>query len=101
MNSDVPHRGWFRVANLHQELDRLSKSGDSLAGFFEGPNVFHASFAIPLCLPNDTYMTKSVMCLWLSWRPMNLCRLSSFLGLKNTCQWMFRVKDKLMHILGS
>jgi len=102
MSSDEPHRGVVqRVTNLHQELDRLSKSGDGLMGFFEGPKVFHASFTVPLCFPNDTCMTKSVVCLWLLWRPINLCRPLSSQGLNNTCQWMFRVKDGFVSLLGS
>ena len=63
MNSDEPHRGCFRVfVYLHQELDCLSKSGDGLAGFLEGPNVFHASFAAPPHLSNDACKTKLVTC---------------------------------------
>ena len=55
-------------ADLHQELDRLSKSGDGLAGFFEGPNVFYAALAVPLHLPNDAYKTGLVTCCWLGWQ---------------------------------
>ena len=46
------------VADLHQEFDRLSKSGDGLTGFPEGPNVLHPSFAVPRLLPNNACEKK-------------------------------------------
>ena len=58
------------VADLHQELDRLSKSGDGLTRFFEGPNVFYPSFAVPLHLPNGSCDIESAICYWLSLQPV-------------------------------
>jgi len=74
------------IANLHQDLDRLSKSGDGLAGFLEGPNVFHTFLAVPHLLANSACRMKSATCCWLCWQPINLCRPSFSQGLNNTCQ---------------
>ena len=36
----------------------MSKGRDGLMGFFEGPKVFHPSFAVPLLLPNDACVKR-------------------------------------------